>query len=37
MGGTVHMEPMSMGGSRFAALADPKGAAFSIIKPPSRS
>lgn len=31
-GGAVHMEPMSMGGARFAALADPKGAAFSIIK-----
>ena len=35
-GGAVHMEPMSMGGSRFAALADPKGASFSIIKPAGR-
>jgi predicted enzyme related to lactoylglutathione lyase len=35
-GGAVHLAPMTMGGARFAALADPQGAAFSIIKPPAR-
>jgi predicted enzyme related to lactoylglutathione lyase len=33
-GGKVLMEPMSMGGARFAGLADPQGATFSIIKRP---
>jgi predicted enzyme related to lactoylglutathione lyase len=37
LGGTVHLAPMSMGGVRLSVLADPQGAAFSVIQPPSRS
>jgi predicted enzyme related to lactoylglutathione lyase len=35
LGGAEHLAPMSMGGARFAVLADPQGAAFSIIQPPA--
>ena len=35
LGGTVQMGPVSMGPVRMAALADPQGAAFSIIRPPA--
>jgi predicted enzyme related to lactoylglutathione lyase len=35
LGGAEYFPPTSMGGARFAALADPQGAAFSIIKPPA--
>ena len=33
LGGTVRLEPMSMGSTRFAVLADPQGAGFSVINP----
>lgn len=36
LGGAEHLAPASMGGARLAVLADPQGAAFSIIQPPSR-
>jgi hypothetical protein len=36
LGGAEYMAPASMGGARLAVLADPQGAAFSIIQPPSR-
>ena len=35
LGGALHLAPMSMGDARMAALGDPQGAAFSIIRPPS--
>jgi len=35
LGGTLHLAPMSMGDARMAVLADPQGAAFSVIRPPS--
>lgn len=35
-GGTEHLPPMSMGSARLSVLADPQGAAFSIIRPPAR-
>jgi predicted enzyme related to lactoylglutathione lyase len=35
LGGTVHLGPISMGGARMAVLADPQGAAFSMIRPPA--
>jgi uncharacterized protein len=34
LGGAEHMPPTSIGGARLAVLADPQGAAFSIIQPP---
>jgi predicted enzyme related to lactoylglutathione lyase len=34
LGGMAHLAPMSMGGVRLSVLADPQGAAFSIIQPP---
>ena len=37
LGGGEHLAPMSAGGARLAVLADPQGAAFSILKPPPRS
>jgi len=36
LGGAEYMAPTSMGGARLAVLADPQGAAFSIIQPPQR-
>jgi len=33
LGGAEYLSPMSMGGARLAVLADPQGAAFSIIRP----
>jgi predicted enzyme related to lactoylglutathione lyase len=35
LGGAVHLAPVSMGGVRLSVLADPQGAAFSIIQPSS--
>jgi predicted enzyme related to lactoylglutathione lyase len=37
LGGAERLAPMSVGGARMAVLADPQGAAFSIIRPPQRS
>jgi predicted enzyme related to lactoylglutathione lyase len=37
LGGTEHLAPTSMGGSRLSILADPQGAMFAIIRPPQRS
>ena len=34
LGGAEHLAPTSMVGARLAVLADPQGAAFSIIRPP---
>jgi predicted enzyme related to lactoylglutathione lyase len=36
LGGAEHLPPTSMGGARLAVLADPQGAAFSIIRPPAQ-
>ena len=36
LGGAEHLAPMSVGGARLAVLADPQGAAFSILQPPPR-
>jgi len=36
LGGAVHLAPTSMGAARLSVLADPQGAAFSIIQPPPR-
>lgn len=33
LGGAQHLAPMSVGGARIAVLADPQGAAFSILRP----
>ncbi|HYA18692.1 MAG TPA: VOC family protein [Bryobacteraceae bacterium] len=34
-GGTIHVGPIPMGVSRYAALADPQGAVFSLVQPPT--
>jgi predicted enzyme related to lactoylglutathione lyase len=34
LGGAEHLAPMSVGGARLSVLADPQGAAFSILQPP---
>ena len=37
LGGAQLVPPMSMGSARLSVLADPQGAAFSIIRPPAQS